>query len=62
MTFEQAKTLAHQVGAKVPTYAADAPAAGCWVDRMMWVQSCYQRQSQIQFLGAVGEADRYSGR
>lgn len=59
MTFQDAKDLAIEFGAKLPTFDHTHPAAQCWIDRIAMLTGCHGPE---RLERAIAEANRYSGR
>jgi hypothetical protein len=68
MNFRDARDLALELGTagcKVPTFDHTSPVAGCWIDRMEWVQRTSSEpgiHGALRLEDAIKEANRYAGR
>ena len=60
ITFQTAKDLATEYGAKIPRYDETSPAAQCWIDRIAYISVAAER-GLVDYHKAIAEADRYAG-
>ena len=58
MNFRDARDLAAEFGAKMPTFDHASPVACCWIDRIEWLPRAAERGTLDQ---AIAEANRYAG-
>ena len=67
MTFRDARDLALELGTfgcKLPTFDHTSPVAGCWIDRMLWIQAMCSEpgiHGARKLEAAIKEANRYAG-
>jgi hypothetical protein len=59
MTFRDARDLAAEFGAKMPTFDHTSPVAGCWIDRIEWLPRAAKR-GEAELAAAIAEANRYA--
>ncbi len=59
MTFRDARDLAIEFGAKVPSFDHASPVAGCWIDR---IAALPMAADHGRLSAAIAEANRYAGR
>jgi hypothetical protein len=56
MTFRDARDLAAEFGAKMPSFDHTSPVAGCWIDRIEWLP----RAAEISEKKTLADAHRRS--
>ena len=61
MDFRDARDLAAEFRAKLPTFDHTSPVAGCWIDRIAWLPRAAEISEQA-LADAINEANRYAGR
>jgi hypothetical protein len=61
MNFRDARDLAAEFGAKLPSFDHTSPVASCWVDRIEWLVRAAEISEQA-LADAIAEANRYAGR
>lgn len=57
MTFQDAKDLAIEFGAKLPKFDHTSPVAQCWIDRIEYLP----RAHPALLADEIAEANRYAG-
>jgi hypothetical protein len=60
MTFQEAKDLAIEFGAKTPKFDHTHPAAQCWIDRIALLKMMADRGAS--FGDYINDANRYTGK
>ena len=61
MTFRDARDMAVEFGARLPTFDHTSPVAGCWIDRIEYLPRAVER-GEPALADAIEEANRYAGR
>lgn len=58
MTFQDAKDLAIEFGAKLPKFDHTSPVAQCWIDRIEWLRFAPSDEYLAYY---IADANRYAG-
>ena len=61
MTFQDAKDLAIEFGAKLPKFDHTSPVAQCWIDRIARLPMAVECGHLIAIDNVIAEANRYAG-
>lgn len=61
MTFQDAKDLAIEFGAKLPKFDHTSPVAQCWIDQIEYLPVVAAIPNTFAFIRALKEANRYAG-